>query len=218
MSKKYNKKITEAVVKKAAKDGMTAEEFCEEYDLNITKFKSVLSALFNGADLRRITNSFNRNERKEQAQPSALDILREKEADLAQKAMDATVVLEEATKLHNSDRKALQNILDEHAKFLTELNMVRESIDSLLRVNICVSSTGELVSETELNDSGWKAIRDSLLDDDRFSSLTISQLKTLAKAAAVTKNLGDKKVDWRFEEDTTLSGFLELILSPGEPT
>lgn len=87
-----------------------------------------------------------------------------------------------------------------------ELEVVRKTIEEQKKITVVVKGDGSIVSEAELDDSGYRDIQGELSDKKEFGQLTNVQTKALARAVAIKKN-SSKEVFFTFEDKALIKAY-----------
>lgn len=109
---------------------------------------------------------------------------------------------EEAEEFNQLGKKMIENS-GLRARKVEELDLIREAIRKLEAIQVFVYKSGEIVANIDgsINDAGYQQFYDELLhSDEDYLDLKKSQLQTLAKVLAITKNAGDVLVEYAFDD------------------
>ena len=114
--------------------------------------------------------------------------------DIIECSKKAVNLLAEGVQIENN----LERINKEKAEVKTSLDEVREKIADLKKVQINIIDDIEIIPAEEYTISDeWKDLRNSWLDDERFSILTVIEISLLAKAIVLRESM--QKDGRRFE-------------------
>ncbi len=131
---------------------------------------------------------------KHRASKTSLQNLSEKIDKLMLELKKLQETFEEILESNSSIEASMNEISEEWGSVRSQLDVTRKKIQELMTVTLCVYASGEIAPmdgrKIELDDSGWKSIRDELLMSDECQELRIKEVTTLGRLLAIVKNAG----------------------------
>ena len=130
---------------------------------------------------------------KHRASKTSLQNLSEKIDKLMLELKKLQETFEEILESNSSIEASMNKISEEWRSVRSRLVDTRKKIQELTTVTLCVYASGEIAPmdgrKIELDDSGWKGIRDELLMSDECQELRIKDVATLGRLLAIVKNV-----------------------------